>query len=193
VPKRRRPKRSTKSSRADAARPDAGLPAEPPAPEAATPEAPDPQAELAAAERVLEQQFPPPPPPPPPPPAGESDQGDDDELIDGAEGLAGEFEAHPDLLLVLDAEEFAAAYELAFGYVAERRERPHWELRPKSALRLGRLTRRVLLKHPELAAWLAQYLADVLLGLVLALEIGTRVSKDRKLDQARAAAAESVE
>lgn len=201
MPARRRGKRSTKNSKAERARPDAALSGQPPA---ATPPAPtaaelggtapNPQAELAAAEQLLAQQFPPPPPPPPPAAAAPGPPADDDdEFVDGAEQLAGEFSSRPDLLLLLEDEELAAAYELAFGYIAERKDRPHWDLKPKSALRLGRLTRRVLLKHPELAGWLAQWLADVLLVLVLSLEVGTRVAKDRKLDRAIAARTEEAE
>ena len=178
----RAPKRSKKNSRANnAARPDGGGVPAPSAPPAA-----DPQGELAAAERLLEQQFPPPPPPPPPPPADKK-PGDDDavgEVSEGLEGLASEFAAHPELIELLDDEELAAGYELAFGFVADTRDLPHWELKPKAALRLGKWTRRVLLRHPELAAWIAKYLADAMLAIVLSLEVGRRLAQDRKLANA---------
>lgn len=174
-------KRSTKSSRAnDVARPDGGLPAEEPSP---APPAPDAQAELDAAERQLESQFPPPPPPPPPGKAPDDDGVG--EVSEGLEGLADEVAKHPELIELLDDEELAATYELAFGFIADARELPHWELKPASALRLGRWTRRVLVKHPELAAWIAKNLADVMLGVVLALEVGRRLAQDRKLAKAK--------
>lgn len=192
----RRSKRSTKNSRAKHASPSDELPTpleETPAPEAEAPPATppiDPHAELTAAEQLVEQQFPPPPPPAAAPPQPEKDAGA--EMAEGLEGMASELVAHPELLDLLNAEELGATFELAFGMVADWRKRPHWELPEKSALRLGKWTRQVLLRHPEFAAWIGKHLADVILGLVLFLEVGRRVAQDRKLAQAETVEHEEV-
>jgi hypothetical protein len=144
--------------------------------------APDAPAELAAAQQETAEQFADvPPPPPPPPPAGEP-RVEEDDAGAGVEDLAEELE-HIDVAADLSEEEIAEFFELVFALIAEKRGK-HWELPDRSAARLGRWGHRVLERHPELLAWLAKNLPELVFGVLLAVEIGQRYAEDRRLKPA---------
>lgn len=145
------------------------------------PPAPDPAAELAAAQQETAEQFKDvPPPPPPPPPKGES--GADDDAGEVVEDLAGEL-GELDVAADLSEEEIADFFQLVFALVADKRGK-HWELPDRSAQRIGRWGHRVLERHPELLAWLAKNLPELVFGILLAVEIGQRYAEDRRLKKA---------
>lgn len=149
--------------------------------QAPPPPAPDPAAELAAAQQETAEQFKDvPPPPPPPPPKGESGADDDaGEVVEEIAADLGELDVAADL----SEEEIADFFQLVFALVADKRGK-HWELPDRSAQRIGRWGHRVLERHPELLAWLAKNLPELVFGILLAVEIGQRYAEDRRLKKA---------
>jgi hypothetical protein len=157
------------------ARRSAARPTSPPRPEPA-PAIATSDDELARLEADVATRFPEPPPPPPPPGASAGAGADPaDEVAEGLE-LVGE---HPELLDEFSDQDFAEIWELAFGLVADWRG-PHWELPARSSLRLGKWSSRVVRRHPELLQWLAKNAPDLILGLLLVIEVGRRIGRDRQ-------------
>lgn len=107
-------------------------------------------------------------------------QAGDARLLSAADQLA---DGQLTVLQSLTAEEIGDVFVMCFGWVADQRQAQrlpyeHWELSPKSALRLGKWVKRSIEIHGF--AWVEKWLPDVLVVLFLAYEVQAR----RRLDQA---------
>lgn len=110
-------------------------------------------------------------------------QASDGKLLDAADQLV---DGQLGVIAQLTVEELADVFVLIFGWVADQKQAAglpwqHWELSPKSALRLGKWLKRSIAMHG--LAWLEKWLPDILLVAFVLYEVQSR----RRLDAAYAA------